>query len=375
MTPTRRSLLRGAGACALGAASLGGVGAALSAFRAGAADVSGYKALVCVFLLGGMDNHDTLIPYDQPSYDRYAAIRSSLMAEYAAQPGGSSRARDRLLPLAPDNAADFGTRQFALPEDMAGLRALFDAGDMAVLANVGPLIEPLTRAEWEAETAQTPKRLFSHNDQQSTWLASEPEGAQFGWGGRFADAVLSAGANSASEFTTITGLGNEVFLTGEQARPYQVGLAGAAEVDALLFFEQNRATPEGEQAYQLLRSHFQAMGFLRANLVERDVAAAMAGSLETNEQFNDALASAPTLTTAFPESFLGQQLQAVAQTISIRGPLGVSRQVFFVAIGGFDTHSRQAPDLPGLQRDIDQGVTAFYAAMDELGLGFDVTMF
>ncbi|MHA7873287.1 MAG: DUF1501 domain-containing protein, partial [Hyphococcus sp.] len=169
--PTRRRFLQSAGACTLGAASLGGVGAALSGFRAHAADVSGYKALVCVFLFGGLDNHDTLLPYDLASYNRYADIRAPLLSLYDGMSGGSTRARARLLPLTPDNAADFSGREFALTEEMSGLHGLFQSGDAAIVANVGPLIEPLTRTDWEAETAVTPKRLFSHNDQQSTWMS------------------------------------------------------------------------------------------------------------------------------------------------------------------------------------------------------------
>jgi len=374
MKTTRRTFLTGASA--LSAATLAGLGSSLSAFQASAAETSGYKALVCLFFLGGMDGHDTVLPYDQASYDGYATIRAPLLNLYGNMQGGSTRARDRLLPLNPSNAADFGTRQFALPEELSGIKGLFDSGNAAVIGNVGPLIQPLNRTQFLNETVAQPKRLFSHNDQQSTWMSSQPEGAQFGWGGRFADAALSAGANTgSSDFTTITSLGNELFLTGQQARPYQVGLNGAPEIDALNFFEGNRSTPEGEAIYQKLRDHFEAMDFTSTNLIDRDVSNAMRTALITNETFNDAFASIQPFATAFPASFLAQQLQAVANTIAIRDSLLINRQVFFVAIGGFDTHSNQANDLPGLQREIDEGVVAFYQAMQEIGLGSDVTLF
>ncbi len=375
MITNRRAFLQGVGASALSASTLASLGTALSGFQAHAADVSGYKALVCVFFLGGLDTHDTLIPYDQTSYDRYAEIRAALLGQYQAMPGGSTRARDRLLALNPDNVADFGGRQFALTEELEGLHALFESGNAAIVGNVGPLIEPLTRAEWEAETALTPKRLFSHNDQQSTWMSSAPEGAMYGWGGRFADAVLAANANGQTDFTTITSLGNELFLTGENSRPYQVGLQGVTEVQALNFFEAGRNTAEGEALYQLVRDHFEAMAFSSSNLIERDIANFARNALETNELFNDALASAPPLSGLFPSSFLGQQLRAVAETIAIRNVLLMNRQVFFVALGGFDTHSRQATDLPALQREFNDAIVSFHAVMDQLGVGQDVTLF
>lgn len=374
MKTTRRTFLTGASA--LSAATLAGLGSSLSAFQASAAETGGYKAIVCLFFLGGMDGHDTVLPYDQASYDRYATIREPLMNQYANVQGGSTRARDRLLQLNPSNAASFGGREFALPEELSGIKGLFDSGDAAIVGNVGPLIQPLTRTQFEEESAPQPKRLFSHNDQQSTWMSSQPEGAQFGWGGRFADAALAAGANAGNrDFTTITSLGNELFLTGVDALPYQIGLDGAPEIDALNFFNGGRDTPEGEAIYQKLRDHFEAMDFNSTNLIDRDVSNAMRTALTTNETFNEAFESIQPFATAFPGHFLGQQLQAVANTIAIRDALFMSRQVFFVAIGGFDTHSSQVTDLPALQREIDGGVVAFYQAMQELGLGSDVTLF
>ncbi len=367
MRPTRRGFI--GGASALSAASLGGLTAALTGFNAHAADVSGYKALVCVFLLGGMDNHDTLIPYDALSYDDWAQARAPLLAGFAA-----ARSRENLLPLDPDNRDDFGGREFALPPEMPGLAGLFASGEAALVANVGPLIEPVTRSGFDAGAARVPLRLFSHNDQQATWQASAPEGAQFGWGGLFADAALSSNANNAPEFTTITSLGNELFLTGQLAQPYQVSLGGAAEIELLQAFEDFPSGP-GRDVYQTLRNHFRSASYSSEALINRDIAAALQSAFDSNERFNMARSMAQPLNTAFGPDFLSQQLQAVAETISIRNQLGVGRQIFFVAVGGFDTHSAQAADLPGLQAGIDAGITSFHAAMQELGLSRSVTLF
>jgi len=366
---SRRNLLQGIGAGAISAASIGGIQSALSGFQAAsAADVSGYKALVCVFLLGGADSHDVIIPYDQASYDRYAEIRASLMADYESNPGGSTRARDRLLKLNPDNEASFGGREFALTEEMSGLHQLFEEGNAAIVGNVGPLLQPLTRTEWEAGNVPTPKRLFSHNDQQSTWMASAPEGAQFGWGGRFADAALASGANANSDFTTITSLGNELFLTGEQALPYQIGLDGAQEVELLNSLSDLEVS-------DVLREHFRSSNYTNSNLLKRDTANVSRKAIDLNELFNQSLENLIPIQTEFPRTFIGNQLKAIAETIAIRGSLAVSRQVFFAAQGGYDSHSTQAVEVPRRLGQLDEAMTAFYRAMQEIGLGSDVTIF
>jgi len=368
MTINRRSFL--AGSCAgLSAASLGSLSATLNGFPAHAADVSGYKALVCVFLLGGMDNHDTLIPYDQSNWQAWSSLRDSVANAYA-----TPRTRANLLPLSADNIGDFGGREFALPPEMAGLHGLFESGQAAIAANVGPLIRPMNADQYDNRSLPRPARLFSHNDQQSTWQASAPEGARFGWGGRFADAVLDAGANNNSAFTTITSLGNELFLTGERAAPYQVSLGGEAAFDLLNDVEEFAGGAAGD-VEPILRRHFRAAGYSGSSLIGRDVAASLRDAFESNERFNAARAGLTPLTTAFADDRLSRQLQVIAETIALRGALGAGRQVFFAATGGFDTHSNQANNLARRQTEISNAITSFQAAMQELGAADEVTLF
>ncbi|MEM9529705.1 MAG: DUF1501 domain-containing protein [Pseudomonadota bacterium] len=344
------------------------------ATRSYAADTDGYRALVCVFLLGGMDNHDTLIPFDMASYSDYAAVRGDLLSQYTFINGGSTRELSRLLPLT--TSGSFGGREFALPEELAGIKGLYDAGHVAIVGNVGPLIEPVTRDAFLNETARVPRRLFSHNDQQSTWYASAPEGAQFGWGGRFMDVLLDAGANALRpEFSALTTGGNELFITGSAAVPYQVGVRGAAQLQALQALEADLGSPAGDLRVQLLRDHVSATGVDLPELIGQDYAQASASALATNELYDQALANAEPLTTLFPGGNLGGQLQAVANTIAARASLGVNRQVFFVGLGGFDTHSNQVQQLPALQRELDAGIVAFFNAMQELDVADDVTLF
>jgi uncharacterized protein (DUF1501 family) len=364
MSISRRHLLKGIGAGALSAATLSTLGNAMHGFQsANAAEVTGYKALVCIFMLGGCDTHDVLLPYDQSSYDSFRNIRSSMFGGY-----NGSRDRNQLLPLSPVNSGDFGGRQFAMPPEMSGLHGLFQSGDAAFVANTGPLIRPLNRTQWQSRTVPVPKQLFSHNDQQSTWAASAPEGAQYGWGGRFADAAVVSGANTNREFSTITAVGNELFLTGQQVLPYQIGLDGAEEIDLLTEFDNANIS-------NLLRRHFSATDFNQSNLIGRDVARIADKSVVLNESYNQAVANLIPLSTQFPQSYLGSQLRAIANAIAIRDSLSVRRQVFFAAVGGFDTHSTQAADLPGHLSEVSAAMTAFHAAMQELGVGNDVTAF
>lgn len=364
----RRHFLKSSGASLLGASALGGLTSTMSLFPAQAADVDGYKALVCVFLLGGMDNFDTLLPYDQTSYDRYADIRASLISRHSGR-----RARSSLLQLSPDTTSGFDGRQFALPPEMPGIHSLFEAGNLAIVDNVGPLIEPVNKAQLEAGNRRLPPRLFSHNDQQSTWQSSEPEGAQFGWGGLFADAAVASGANSSGSsnvFSTITSEGSQLFLTGDTTRPYQVSGDEGTQVNILEWFSYRE-----DEAFELLTRHFGAADNMSANLIERDIADAMAGAQEANRLFRDALDGQIPISTEFPDTYLGYQLRSVAQTIGLRDVMLMNRQVFFVAIGGFDTHDNQAGDLPGLHSEIDGALVAFNAAMQELGTQNDVTLF
>ncbi len=362
-TLSRRSLL----------AALGAGTAVLPTFmgaQAQAADTSGYKALVCVFLFGGLDCHELLIPYDTPNHDIYTQLRGG------AAPA-QSRTRAALLNLNPRNAAQFGSREFALPPEMARTKALFDQGRASIVANVGPLIRPTTRSDYENRVADLPPRLFSHNDQQAVWQANAPEGARLGWGGLFADAALGSGANANSEaFSAISTNGDNLFLTGREAQAFSLGSGGGSSVQLFERASNRRdRNEEAEALYNRLRRHFTAQDFDGGGLIASDAANIMRASLENNEAIAAALEDPPALGVSFPSSNLGNQLALIAETIAVRARLGVGRQVFFAAMGGFDTHSGQAQTLPALLSQLDEAMAAFQGAMDYLGDSRDVTLF
>ncbi len=365
---TRRNFLKLSAATPLALSGTALI-SSLASMNSQAIDASGYKALVCVFLFGGMDCHDTVIPYDVASYNTFAALRSSLLANYAAIPG-ASRARGNLLPITPVTA-NFGGRQFALPPEMGAMHQLFEQGKAAIVGNVGPLIQPTTRADFLTSGSTLPARLFSHNDQQSTWMSFAPEGSQLGWGGRFGDAAAGANANLENIFTQISVAGNTVFLSGESVSPYQVSVNGVPSI-ALLERPASEVPPVLKG---ILHDHFAAAGINRSNFFEQDFVNLSQVSFAANDLLDAALRAAPNFNTVFPASPLGAQLNAVARTMAVRDQLGTARQVFFVATGGFDTHSDQATTLPQLQRDISDSMMAFFNATQELGIANDVTAF
>ena len=361
---SRRNAIRMLGAGAIAGTAMAG---APGVFTTHAADTTDYRALVCVFLFGGMDSHDVVLPFDPGEYASWRNIRRSFVARQ-----GTSRDLASLLPLRQVSRPPEEAPRHALAPELSNIKALYDAGDAAVVANVGPLVEPVTRRDFEASVARVPPRLFSHNDQQNIWQAGAPEGAQFGWGGLFADAVLASGGNAnRPQFTTITTEEVGPFLTGRTAAPFRIGTEGAAQLNILEEFA-DQTDPAFVNA---VRDQLAAAQFSGTNVIERDLAAKFAGGLETNEFYAQALAGSSPNFAGFGNGPLSAQLRAVANTIAVRGALSASRQIFFVGIGGFDTHSAQAVDLPNLLRELDTGVAAFHSAMTSLGLSQKVTLF
>ena len=325
--------------------------------EAAAATASDYKALVCVFLFGGNDYANTLPPYDQVSYNLYAAARQNL-----AHPRATLAAT-----LLNPSTALAGGRQYALSPTMAPLVPIFDAGRMAVVLNVGTLVQPTTKAQYTANSVRLPPKLFSHNDQQSYWQASNPEGATSGWGGRLGDLLQSG--NGTATLTCINATGNAVFLSGRTAIPYSVGTTGPI---ALL---NNGSTLFGSTAAaSTLRT---LMTGTNANMFANEHATVSRRALDTYAQVNAALAGAPVANfPLFPTgNNLASQLQIVARLISVSQELGAKRQVFFVSQGGFDLHDNLLAQHPGLLGNVANAIRAFYDTTVALGVADRVTTF
>lgn len=325
--------------------------------EAAAATATDYKALVCVFLYGGNDYANTLPPYDQASYNQYLAARSNI-----------ALTRDSLAStLLSPTASLAGGRQYALAPTMGSLMPLFNQGKLAVVLNVGTLVQPTTKAQYQANSVRLPPKLFSHNDQQSYFQASNPEGATSGWGGRMGDLFQSG--NGAATLTCINTSGNAVYLTGKSAVQYSVGTGGPI---ALI----NNATSlyGSTTAAATLRT---LMTGSNANLFASEHARVAKRALDTYTQVAGALANAPASGfSLFPTgNSLADQLKMVARMISVSSELGAKRQVFFVSIGGFDLHDNLVAQHPGLIGKVADAMRAFYDTTVALGVADKVTSF
>jgi len=357
-SPARRAFLLRSGQLALTGTALPFALNLAAMGEAAAFDATDYKALVCVFLIGGNDHANTVVPYDDVNYARYAAIR-----------GPVALSKDSLLAtlLHPKTALSDG-RRMALHPSLGRMAALFHSGKAAVQLNVGPLVVPLTRSQYfgpDVTRFPRPPKLFSHNDQQSVWQSLSPEGATVGWGGRIGDLALAS--NDKSTFTCISTSGNAVFLSGQTALQYQVGPTGAIPIVAL------KNAPYG------LNGVKNAMNTLlqqpRSHLMEDAYNRVTARSIAAESIVTSAIGTSSVLSTAFPAGGLGDQLKVVARMIAARGALGARRQVFFVGVGGYDTHDNLLVTQAGLLDKLGQAMNAFYSATVEMGLANQVTAF
>ena len=357
---SRRAFLQRASALSLAGTATPFVMNLAAIGEAAAATASDYKALVCVFLYGGNDYASTLVSYDNAQYAIYSAQRANLAYSQAAL------AATLLTPsVALPNSA-----QYALAPNLAKLLPIFNAGKMAVMLNLGTLVQPTTKAQFQANNVPLPPKLLSHNDQQSYWQASSPEGASSGWGGRIGDLLQSG--NGSAALTCVNIAGNAVFLTGKSAVQYSVTTNGPIALNA-------RNSLQGSAgAATLLKQLMSSAGG------SHDFEAAIGGigkrALDLYDQVSTALSQAPAFSTVYPaaadpQSSLGAQLQMVAKLISVSSQLGIKRQVFFVSTSRFDTHDGLATLHPTLMTNLADALRAFYDTTVELGVSSQVTTF
>jgi uncharacterized protein (DUF1501 family) len=324
--------------------------------EAAAQTATDYKALVCVFLYGGNDHGNTLVPYDATNYAAYQTIRGSLATAQASLAGTV------LTPATPLP----GGMQLAMAPQLASLKTLFDDGKLAVQLNVGPLIVPTTKAQYTARSVALPPKLFSHNDQQSVWQSSMPEGSTSGWGGRMGDLFLSG--NTTSALTCMSVTGNAVYLAGQQTVQYQVSTSGAVPIRGAKTSLYGSAACAAQ-----LRSLITQPS---AQLLENEHAVVTKRSIDTEALVTSAVASAPAFTTIFNTSnSLAMQLQMVAKLIASRATLGVTRQVFLVSLSGFDLHDNLVTQHPLLLTSVNEALRSFYDVTVELGVASNVTTF
>ena len=369
---TRRAFLRRSAQLAFTGAALPTALNLAAMGEAAAFNATDYKALVCVFLYGGNDYANTVITYDNASYDRYSTVRGGGAGQSA---GGIALARSALTPtlLVPTSALA-GGRQYALHPSMTGLAGLFNAGKAAVQLNVGPLVVPLTRDQYKNSNRTLyplPPKLFSHNDQQSIWQSSSPEGSTIGWGGNIGDLALQASANTNSLFTCISVTGNAVFLSGDSALAYQVSTGGAVKINSV------NSNVYGSSAVKTAMA--QLVQQSRSHVLENEYNRVTQRAIGAESTITSALAAYPASNAAFStfpgSNNLADQLKMVARLIAAQSSLGTKRQVFFVSMGGFDLHDNLVSQQPTLMQRLSESMTAFYNATAALGLADKVTAF
>jgi uncharacterized protein (DUF1501 family) len=308
-----------------------------------------YKALVCIFLAGGNDGHNTVIPITagQNNYNLYAQGRQSLA-----------------LPVNSLNTIHDGADTYGLHPNMPEMAALYNAGNAVVVPNTGMLVKNISKAQYQSPGSLgiVPAQLFSHSDQSNQWQTAIPNGAtSVGWGGATEDKL--AAYNQGAAFSPITATsGCGLFCTGQQTFAATVPVGGAS-----LLVGAN--TPSRLSAFQNLYNFDNGLKLVQSanGTLQRGVGFSAA--------LNKALASSQ-VTSPFSSSLLGQQLQTVARIMKIQSVLGIGRQVFFCQLGGYDTHSTQLQTQAPLLADLSLSVSQFYTALSqELGIANKVVTF
>jgi len=315
---------------------------------------SDYKALVCVFLAGGNDSFNMLVPSGAAEYAEYQAIRRDLALPQNA-----------LLPINPLNSVG---RQLAVHPNMPAVQQLFENNQLAFVANVGTLVERINKTQYENESVPVPLGLYSHSDQIQQWQTSVPDRVVgLGWGGRAADLLASLNENSRVSMN-ISLSGSNVWQAGNSVVEYSITPYGSIGLDGVEG-DWNQNHVRGAAIDSQLDLEYR-------NLFEQTFVQKTKGGIHTHHEFTAALNQAPTLTTAFPaDSWLGEQLRMVARVISAHSFLGVRRQTFFVMYGGWDHHDEVINNQQAMLGEVSACLGAFNAALTELNLQNNVTLF
>ena len=315
---------------------------------------SDYKALVCLFLAGGNDSYNMLVPTSNGEYDAYARIRGNL-----------ALAKDSLLQITPGN---LGGRTLGIHPSMPEVRDLFNAGHLSFVSNVGSLVRPTTLAEYKSGKYR-PVSLYSHADQVKQWQTCIPDQrTAIGWGGRAADILHSLNKSSLVSMN-ISLSGQNIFLTGQQAFTYSVGSNGATALNGYDPLAVNNLTALRSAAVDSM-----LVGDYR-NLFEKSYASSTVDAIETYYEFTSALTGI-TLATPTPASnSLANNLAMIARIAAANGKLGTKRQVFFVQIGGWDLHDDTLVKQQALLQTVSKALGFFWSALSEVGLQNNVTLF
>ncbi len=344
---SRRALIR-AGAATVGTLALRPFGL----LPAMAQSSANYRALVCVFLFGGNDSNNTVIPMDDSSFQAYTSIRGSLALS------ASELTR---------TVYSVSNAPFAFHGMLAELASMFSSKELAVVANTGSLVQPLTRSQYQGSQAPIPLNLFSHSDQQLQWQTAMAQGnSPTGWAGRVADYLVSQKINSSNFPAFLSVAGNALEGQGVSTLPVAI-----APGQSLTLKAAGGAAASASRLNPLTTLLTSDNGLSLVQAANNT----MSNSMADAAALQAALAKTTALKTQFPNTNLGSQLQQVAQIIQVQSYLGMNRQIFFCSLGGFDTHAGELETHNNLYPQLSQALAAFYSATEELGMADNVTTF
>jgi uncharacterized protein (DUF1501 family) len=362
-----------------------------------------YKALVCLYMYGGNDSHNTIIPLGS-EYAAYARARAGLAmanrTDAAADNPDNAIFTRPLNSISPTNVSG---RSFALHTSLKRTAALFNAGKVAVVSNVGTMIQPTSKAQFQSESVPLPPQLFSHSDQENYWQSLSGSLTQSGWGGRMADLIEASGVNGNTPFAAAASIaGDTAILRGETSVPFSMSPYGPQAIQAFRFWNAYSGCTNCPDTQRVFENRIIAA---RTNRFEEAYGDAVARAMDTQRFLSNGLDVTPTFRGDFPgtgadvlpladpakpglaqhdgtlQNPLADQLRMVARLIAARNrfvsPNGVTpkRQVFFVAIGGFDNHGAEYATHAQLLAAIDGAVASFQAKMENLGMSQNVTLF
>lgn len=329
-----------------------------------------YRAMVCILLNGGNDGNNLIIPnHTDANISNYSVYASSRAAQ------GLAVAQNQLLPVA---VPRLGNLTYGLHPSLGtvsgginnGIHELWGQGKLAVVANVGNLIRPMTKAQYLSNPAWRPFQLFSHSDQvqqQQTSRSDSP--SPLGWGGKIADRLHSSD-NPSGQISMITSIaGTQLFTLGQSTTPLAIRDAGTPLNETLILYSKTCCNDPFSNARNT------ALAELRTVDLDSQLVGATSHITNQAQIASTALSSYQEVTATFPNTHLGRQLKQVARVIKKRTDLSINRQVFFVDLGGFDTHQNQVGGQASLLAQLSQAMRAFYDEMSAQGIPNKVTTF
>ncbi|HKQ61371.1 MAG TPA: DUF1501 domain-containing protein [Candidatus Polarisedimenticolaceae bacterium] len=350
----RRQFLGQASCAAVGTTALFNTVLNMGMFNAlacGAPDE--YRGLVCLFLGGGIDSFNVLVPAGAAEYQEYAAVRADLALPQAS-----------LLPITP---ATPDGRSYGLHPGIAELQALFQAGQLAFVANVGTLAAPTTLQQFRNGSVALPLGLFSHSDQALHWQTSLPDQrSAIGWAGRMADMLQPENCSQAISLN-ISLAGTNVYQTGAVTQHYTI-----TENGSIGLRDYGGTAPAQVVQTEAIDG---LLGLQYQHLFEKTYAARMRGAIDAHLAFSAAIAGIPPLTTQFSNTSLSRRFRMVALTIAAREALGMKRQSFFIETGGWDHHDEVLLNQEAMLPVISRALSEFHSALVELGVAGQVTTF